>query len=305
MKLQEYKYVCQDALNFCKNIPDNSVKLIITSPPYNIGKEYETKTNMDFYINNMKPMLLEFNRILSEDGSICWQTGNFVDNGEVYPLDIYYYPYFKQLGLKLRNRIIWHFGHGLHCSKRFSGRYETILWFTKTNNYTFNLDDVRIPSKYPGKRYYKGDKKGQISGNPKGKNPEDLWQMTVDRLIDDWDALIWDIPNVKNNHPEKVEHPCQFPIELVERCVLALTNEEEIVYDPFAGVGSSLLAALKNNRKAWGTELEEHYLNIGLSRINKLANDELITRPIYQKIWEPREGDKIAQKPLEWSEIKK
>ena len=206
------------------------------------------------------------------------------------------------MGLKLRNRIIWHFGHGLHCTKRFSGRYETILWFTKSDNYTFNLDAVRVPSKYPGKKHFKGDKKGQLSGNPKGKNPEDVWEMTFNRLIDDWDALIWEIPNVKNNHPEKVDHPCQFPIELVERCVLALTNENDIVYDPFAGVGSSILAALKNNRQAYGTEWEQKYIDIGMERIQRLANDELATRPIYQKIWKPSANDKIAQRPAEWGD---
>lgn len=249
-------------------------------------------------------MLTEFERVLSDDGSICWQTGNFVDNGEIYPLDIYFYPYFKKMGLHLRNRIIWHFGHGLHCSKRFSGRYETILWFTKSDKYIFNLDDVRIPSKYPGKRYFKGEKKGQISGNPKGKNPEDVWEMTLDRLIDDWDAQIWDIPNVKNNHPEKVDHPCQFPVELVERCVLALTNENDIVYDPFSGVGSSLIAALKNNRQAYGTELEQSYVDIGLKRIQKLLENTLQTRPIYQKIWTPTAKDKVAQIPEEWRNAK-
>ncbi len=300
MELLDFRYECKNALDFCKELPDGSVKLIITSPPYNIGKEYETKTSIEEYIDNMKPMLAEFVRILSDDGSLCWQTGNYVDDGEIYPLDIYFYPIFKKLGLHLRNRVIWHFGHGLHCTRRFSGRYETILWFTKTDNYTFNLDDVRIPSKYPGKRFYKGDKKGQISGNPKGKNPEDVWEMTVERLVDDWDALIWDIPNVKNNHPEKVDHPCQFPIELVERCVLALTNENDIVYDPFAGVGSSLLAALKNCRQGYGTDWEQHYIDIGLERIERLRKDELATRPIYQKIWKPGPKDKIAQRPTEW-----
>lgn len=300
MELLNYRYECKDALDFCKTLPSGSVKLIITSPPYNIGKEYETKSSIDEYIRNMLPILDELTRILSDDGSICWQTGNFVDNGEVYPLDIYFYPYFKKLGLRLRNRIIWHFGHGLHCSKRFSGRYETILWFTKSDEYTFNLDAVRIPSKYPGKRYFKGDKKGKISGNPKGKNPEDVWEMTLDRLFDDWDAQIWEIPNVKNNHPEKVEHPCQFPVELVERCVLALTDENDIVYDPFSGVGSALIAALKNNRQAYGTDLEQSYIDIGLDRIRKLSEGTLKTRPIYQKIWMPNPNDKIAQIPEEW-----
>lgn len=300
MEILDFRYECRDALDFCKELPDGSVKLLITSPPYNIGKEYETKTSIEAYIANMEPMLQEFARIISADGSICWQTGNYVDNGEIFPLDIYFYPYFKKLGFRLRNRIIWHFGHGLHCTKRFSGRYETILWFTKTDHYTFNLDDVRIPSKYPGKRYFKGEKKGQISGNPKGKNPEDLWEMTVERMVDDWEALIWDIPNVKNNHPEKVDHPCQFPVELVERCVLALTNENDLVYDPFAGVGSALLAALKNNRRAYGSEWEQKYVDIGLERIEKLRNDTLLTRPIYQKIWTPGPKDKIAQIPEEW-----
>ncbi|MBR1730278.1 MAG: site-specific DNA-methyltransferase [Selenomonadaceae bacterium] len=300
MNLSEFQYKCQDALNYCRKISTGEFKLIITSPPYNIGKEYETKIGINKYLENMKPFLNEFVRVLSDDGSICWQVGNYVDDGEVFPLDIYYYPLFKSLGLKLRNRIIWHFGHGLHCSKRFSGRYETILWFTKSDNYIFNLDDVRIPSKYPGKRYFKGSKRGQISGNPKGKNPEDLWEMTVDRLIDDWDYQIWDIPNVKANHPEKVEHPCQYPVELVERCILALTNEGDKIYDPFAGVASTLIGALKNNRRAYGTELNEEYIKIGMQRIKLLSEDKLITRPIYQKIYVPKPTDKVAMRPKEW-----
>jgi DNA modification methylase len=298
-----FKYECTDALNFCKILNDGMIKLLITSPPYNIGKEYETKAGIEEYLRGMENFLKEFVRVVAEDGSICWQVGNYVDKGEIYPLDVYYYHMFKSLGLKLRNRIIWHFGHGLHCSKRFSGRYEVILWFTKSNEYIFNLDDVRIPSKYPGKRYFKGKNKGQLSGNPKGKNPEDVWEMTIERLIDDWERTIWDIPNVKSNHPEKVNHPCQYPVELAERCVLALTNEGDIVYDPFAGVGSSLIAALKNNRVAYGTEINSEYVKIGLERINKLAEGSLITRPIYQKIYVPKPTDKVAMRPKEWEAI--
>ena len=300
MKLLEFQYECQDALTFCRKVPAGEFKLIITSPPYNIGKEYETKIGIDKYLENMKPLLSEFVRILANDGSICWQVGNYVDNGEVFPLDIYYYQIFKSFGLKLRNRIIWHFGHGLHCSKRFSGRYETILWFTKSDDYIFNLDDVRIPSKYPGKRYFKGAKKGQISGNPKGKNPEDVWEVTIERLIDDWDCGLWDIPNVKANHPEKLNHPCQYPVELVERCVLALSNEGDKVYDPFAGVASTLIGALKNNRRAYGTELSEEYVTIGTQRLKLLSEDKLTTRPIYQKIYVPKPTDKVAKRPKEW-----
>lgn len=300
MELLEFKYESKDALKFMKSLPSGYVNLIITSPPYNVGKEYETRVKIEKYLENMKPMLEEMVRILSDNGSICWQVGNYIDKGEVFPLDIYYYQIFKSLGLKLRNRIIWHFGHGLHCKNRFSGRYETILWFTKTDNYTFNLDPVRIPSKYPGKRYYKGPRKGEVSGNKLGKNPEDVWEMNIERLIDDWERLVWDIPNVKSNHPEKEDHPCQFPVELIERCVLALTNENDLVYDPFAGVGSTLIGALKNCRRAYGTELEKKYVKIGLDRIERLKNDTLITRPISQEIYKPTGKDKVSKKPEEW-----
>ena len=304
MQLKAFKYEKKDALSFLKKQKDSAIKLIITSPPYNIGKEYETVTSLKQYLEKIEPIIAESVRTLSDDGSICWEVGNYIDpiTKEVYPLDIYYYEIFKKYRMQLRNRIIWHFGHGLQCEKRFSGRYETILWFSKTDNYTFNLDDVRIPSKYPGKKSYKGENKGKLSGNPKGKNPEDVWQATIERLYDDWERQIWDVPNVKSNHPEKTIHPCQFPIELVERCVLALTNENDIVYDPFAGVGSTLLAALKNNRRAFGTELMQEYIDIGLERIDTLSKDELKTRPIYQRIYEPLGNDTISKYPVEWME---
>lgn len=304
MQLKAYKYEKKDALSFLKKQKDESIKLIITSPPYNIGKEYETVTSLKQYLEKIEPIIKESVRVLSNDGSICWEVGNYIDynTSEVYPLDIYYYEMLKKNGLRLRNRIIWHFGHGLQCEKRFSGRYETILWFSKTDEYTFNLDDVRVPAKYPGKKSYKGESKGKLSGNPKGKNPEDVWQATVERLYDDWERQIWDVPNVKSKHPEKTIHPCQFPVELVERCVLALTNEDDIVFDPFAGVGSTLLAALKNNRRAYGTELMQEYIDIGQKRIEKLRKDELKTRPIYQRIYEPSGNDTISQYPIEWME---
>ena len=302
MEILNYQYDCCDALEFASNLPDETIQLIVTSPPYNIGKEYETRVSIEEYIAQIRPIIEQCTRALRQGGSICWQTGNFVDRGEVYPLDIFYYPIFKELGLHLRNRIIWHFGHGLHCKNRFSGRYETILWFTKGDDYVFNLDPVRIPAKYPGKKYYKGEKKGQISSNRKGKNPEDVWEMTWDRLYDDWESLLWDIPNVKSNHVEKVDHPCQFPVELVERCVLALSNEGDCVYDPFAGVGSTLIAALKNNRMAMGSEREQQYVDIGRERIKLLEKDSLKTRPIYQAIYQPKATDKIVQMPEEWKE---
>ena len=291
-----------------RSLPEKSVKLIITSPPYNIGKEYETRTSLQNYLDGMKPFIKEFYRILQDDGSICWEVGNYVndDHGakEIFPLDIYYYNLFKEFDLSLRNRIIWHFEHGLQCTNRFSGRYESILWFSKSANYTFNLDAVRVPSKYPGKKSYKGENKGKLSGNPKGKNPADIWIATEKRLKEDWENEIWDIPNVKSNHPEKTIHPCQFPIELVERCVLALTNENDVVYDPFAGVGSTIIAALKNGRRGYGTELVQEYITIGQQRIQQLEQDTLKTRPIYETIYTPSGKDSVSQYPVEWLNLR-
>jgi len=274
----------------------NLCLLSYTSPPYNIGKIYESKTSIDVYLESQANIIQELKRILKDDGSICWQVGNFVQDGEVYPLDILYYPIFKELGFYLRNRIIWYFGHGLHASKRFSGRYETILWFTKSKEYKFNLDPVRVPSKYPGKRHFKGSKVGQPSGNPLGKNPSDIWEL----MVKEWDELLWNIPNVKSNHPEKTIHPCQYPIELVERCVLAMTDVGDWVFDPYAGVGSSLIAALMHSRRAIGSEKEESYVEIARDRIKRYWDGSLKIRPLGKPVYQPSGREKVAQVPDEW-----
>lgn len=259
-----------DCLDLLKQIPDNKAQLIVTSPPYNIGKKYEKRTSLDQYLSFQESVIKECVRTLSPSGSICWEVGNYVDKSEVVPLDTVLYPIFKSLGLKLRNRIIWHFEHGLHCSKRLSGRYESVLWFTKTDDYIFNLDPIRVPQKYPQKKYFKGPKKGQLSCNPLGKNPGDLW----------------DIPNVKNNHVEKTLHPCQFPVELIERLVLALTRKDDLVFDPFMGTGTTAVAALLHNRRAMGAEIMPEYIEIAKKRIKDTINGNAKTRrmntPIYK-----------------------
>lgn len=276
-KPASFSIECIDNLEYMRSLKNESIHLIVTSPPYNLGKEYEKKTPNDVYIEQQTATIAEAFRLLHPKGSICWQVGNYVDDGEIFPLDILLYQKFKDLGMQLRNRIIWTFGHGLHCQNRFSGRHETILWFTKTDEYTFNLDPVRIPSKYPNKKHFKGPKRGQYSSNPLGKNPSD----------------VWDIPNVKANHVEKTDHPCQFPIGLVERLVLALTNKDDNVLDPYLGVGSTAIAALKNSRNAFGCDDVEEYVDIALERIEQLRLGTLRTRPMNKPVYEPpmREDD--------------
>lgn len=263
--------VCEDNLKFMRKLEAESINLVVTSPPYNLGKEYEQKRSQERYIEEQAACIAEAVRLLHPSGSICWQVGNHVQNGEIFPLDIVLYPLFKNHGLQLRNRIVWTFGHGLHCQKRFSGRHETILWFTKSDDYTFNLDPVRVPPKYPEKKHFKGPNKGKLSSNPLGKNPTD----------------VWDIPNVKSNHVEKTDHPCQFPVGLVERLVLSLTNPGESILDPYMGVGSTAIAALKHGRNAYGCDLDESYVDIAWERVHRLRAGELRTRPMNKPVYDP------------------
>lgn len=262
----------EDNLAFMRTLPDESMKLVVTSPPYNIGKSYERRTSMDDYLASQSATIAEAVRLTADGGSIAWQVGNHVaTDGELVPLDLVLYPIFKNHGLHLRNRIVWHFEHGLHARKRLSGRYETILWFTKSDDYTFNLDPIRVPSKYPLKKHFKGPRKGELSGNPLGKNPSDVWV----------------IPNVKANHPEKTVHPAQFPVELVERLVLALTNEGDAVLDPYAGVGSSLVAAVKHGRRAFGCDVVTEYVDIAWERLHALEAGKLRLRPMDRPVYNP------------------
>lgn len=273
-----------DRLDLLRQIPDGHARLVVTSPPYNIGKEYESRLDFLEYLGQQRETIRESVRILADNGSFCWQVGNHLSTeGEIFPLDIFVYRICKKLGLKLRNRIVWSFEHGLHCKRRFSGRYETILWFTKTDKYIFNLDAVRVPQKYPGKKHFKGPKTGQYSCNPLGKNPGDVWL----------------IPNVKHNHAEKTTHPCQFPIELIERLVLSMTNEKDLVVDPYMGVGSAACAAVLHGRRAAGADLVADYLKTAAERIKLSLKGTLPRRPLGRAVYVPRSTDRIAQMPLE------
>lgn len=282
-------------------IPDASVRLVISSPPYNIGKSYE-KTLLtpdqyeEFHVTIAKKLVAK----LIPGGSICWQVGNHVRNGELFPLDVLFYKIFRDLDMKLRNRIIWRFNFGLNADKRFSGRYETVLWFTKGDGYHFNVDPVRVPQIYPGKRHSekKGAKAGLPSGNPNGKNPSDYWEFDAAAHFEE--ERIWDIPNVKALHPEQTDHTCQFPVELVERCVLALTQPGEAVLDPFVGVGSSVIGAIKHGRNGIGIEKEKDFLDIATNRVALLKEGLLPMRALGKPVRRPKPTERVAQVPEEW-----
>jgi adenine-specific DNA-methyltransferase len=240
-----------DCVELLPTLPDGAASLVVASPPYNIGKAYETRTTMEDYLAWHRQVVNLLPRVIADDGHVAWQVGTHVDKGVVTPLDLLVYSHFIDAGFKLRNRIIWAVDHGLHATQRLSGRHETILWFSKTGDYYFDLDSIRIPQKHPGKKHYKGPKKGQLSCNPKGKNPGDVWT----------------IPQLRHNHPQKTDHPCQYPEALIEPLVTALTQPGDLVVDPFAGAGTSLAVAQRLGRAAWGCELMPEYVEIAQARL--------------------------------------
>jgi adenine-specific DNA-methyltransferase len=260
-----------NCLETLRTVPSESVRLVVTSPPYNIGKDYEEILPLEEYLEFQRRVISECLRVLTPDGNICWQVGFTKSGREIVPLDVLFYPLFKEFGLFLRNRIVWTFGHGPPIKNRFNGRHETVLWFSKSETSYFDVDPVRVPQKYPGKRHYRGPKKGEYSGHPLGKNPGD----------------VWDIPNVKAHHPEKSLHQCQFPIALVQRLVRALTKEGDWVLDPFSGVGSAVCGALIEGRRGIGCELHKDYADIAEARMARALNGELQYRDIDKPIQIP------------------
>ena len=273
-----------DCLALLRTIPDKSVRLVVTSPPYNVGKSYEDRVSFDQYLSRQKLVIAECVRVLKPGGSVCWQVGHHVNGyGQVIPLDLALHPLFAEHSLlRLRNRIIWHFEHGLHCTHRFSGRHETILWYTKGDKYLFNLNAVRVPQKYPGKRAYKGPRRGEYSGNPLGKNPGDVWIL----------------PNVKGKHIEKTDHPCQFPIELPLRLIRALTKKNDLVVDPYLGVGTTAVAAILCGRRAAGADLMEGYLESARQRIQDAVTGDLRYRQIGKPVYCPKPNTPLTTSPF-------
>lgn len=242
-----------DCFDLLTNLDDSSVDLIVSSPPYNIGKKYEERANLNEYLDRQEKVLKECHRVLKPTGSLFWQVGVYVDDsGGHVPLDIKFFGILDSFGMSMRNRIVWLRPHGLHATKRFSCRYETMLWFVKdAKNYKFNLDPIKVPQKYQNKKAWKGDRKGELTCDPIGKNPGDVWAFR----------------NVKHNHEEQTIHPCQFPEDMIERVVLATTEKGDVVLDPYMGTGTVAVVANKYKRNFLGAEIDPEYHRTAQLRI--------------------------------------
>ena len=271
-----------DCFDLVGALPDASIDLVVTSPPYCMGMEYEISRTVEDFLSVHERLFPEIIRVTKPGGSICWQVGHHISNRATYPLDFAVFSLLKDREeVTLRNRIIWSFAHGLHSSTRFSGRHETLLWYTKGDDYHFDLDAVRVRQKYPGKRHYKGPAKGEFSGNPLGKNPGDVWE----------------IPNVKGNHVEKLGHPCQFPVALVQRLARSLCPLDGLILDPFMGVASAGVAAIAEGRRFVGAEIQETYFDAAFERLKGTAKGDMKFRPIERPIFNPDPRSEVATVP--------
>ena len=246
-----------DCLAWLKTLPSESVDCVVSSPPYNIGKEYEVRVALAHYLDFQREVLAECVRVVKPTGSLFWQVGAYSLNGSLVPLDIRFFPMLEDLGMIPRNRIIWVKPHGLHAKNKFSARHETVLWFTKSDDYQFFLDEIRVPQKYQNKKAHRGDNKGELTCNPLGKNPGDIWLFQ----------------NVKHNHEEQTLHPAQFPEDMIARIVLCSTKPEDVVLDPFMGTGTVAVTARDLGRHYLGAEIDAGYHAIAEQRILGLPDE--------------------------------
>jgi len=243
--MEEINYSFGDCRKLIKSIPDNTVKMMVTSPPYNIKKRYGVYAD-NVHIDEWKEMIDEVSkegyRVLTEDGSFFMNVSPVPDKKtkEIIPLDSIVYDIFKRNKFFLRNKIIWHFNNMQNCVNRLSGRWEAVLWFVKDlDNYVFNLDEIRIPV------ITKNDKRIDPD---QGRNPTDVWFF-----------------NRVNNMTKKkleIDAPCVYPIPMIERIVKMSTNKGDLVLDPFLGSGTTLVACKTLGRRGMGFEIDDSYKKV-------------------------------------------
>lgn len=227
------------------------IDVTITSPPYNIGKEYEEILLIENYIFWLTEILNTIYDITKYNGALLLNVGylEVKNKGKAVPIP---YLIWDKLKFYLNQEIVWNYGAGVASKRYLSPRNEKVLWYVKDYlEYTFNLDDIRDPDvKYP---YQK--KNGKLRCNTIGKNPSDVWQI----------AKVTSGTN--RSSEERTSHPAQFPEDLIIRMILGFTNENELILDPFLGSGTTAITSMLNNRKCIGFEINESYCEIITSRI--------------------------------------
>lgn len=242
-----------DCIELMGQVPDGLIDLTITSPPYNIGKEYEDKLALSEYLDWCENWISEIYRLSKDDGTFWLNLGYMAleERAKAIPIS---YLLWDRIPFYLIQEVVWHYKAGVAGRKFYSPRNEKFLWYVKSaDNYTFNLDDVRDPNvKYPNQK-----KNGKIKVNSIGKNPGDVWVFSK-------------VTSGKNrSSKERTAHPAQFPEAVIERIIKASSNEGDIIFDPFMGSGTTAAVALSLNRYVIGFELAENYCEIISQRIEE------------------------------------
>ena len=246
-----------DALQAMDHLPSDLIDLTVTSPPYNIGKEYETPMSIEDYIDWSEQWMSQVHR-LSKPSSALWLNLGYVEvpsKGKAVPIA---YLLWDRIPFYLIQEVVWNYGAGVATKRRFSPRNEKFLWLVKSiDQYTFNLDEVRDPNvKYPNQR-----KNGRLRVNPLGKNPTDVWQFPK--------VTTGQGMTGQRASPERTKHPAQFPTSVIERIVKACSNPEDLLLDPFIGSGTTAEVAIRQGRRAIGFEINADYLDIAAERLER------------------------------------
>lgn len=250
-----------DCLELMKKLPDALVNLTVTSPPYNIGKEYEDILSIDKYLEWCEQWISSIHRLTNQNGAFWLNLGylEVPNKGSAVPIP---YLLWDKTPFHFIQEVVWNYGAGVACKKMFSPRNEKFLWYVKnSSDYIFNLDEIRDPNvKYPNQK-----KNGKLKCNPLGKNPTDVWQF----------------PKVTSgkfrSSKERTEHPAQFPSSIIDRIIKGHSNKYNLVLDPFLGSGTTAEVALKNDRFALGFEINPNYIDIIAARIENYLSDKAIT----------------------------
>ena len=250
-------YHC-DCLEYLPKIPKNCIDLVVTSPPYNIGKEYEKVLSIEEYIAWSSKWLSSIPSIIKENGAFWLNLGYVKYNSSAKALPLVYLLWDK-IDMFLMQEIVWNYGAGVAGKKFLSPRNEKWLWYVKdSEDYIFNLDNIRDPNVlYPNSK-----KNGRLRCNTIGKNPSDVWQIAK-------------VTSGTNRcSPERTPHPAQFPLDLINRIIMGFSNKNDIILDPFMGSGSTAISCLSNNRKVIGFEINTDYCKIEIDRIEKFLKDK-------------------------------